>query len=170
MITQELVKNIFDYREGFLYWKYQRSNRIKAGDRVGVLTIGHNNVLRYTTKINQKRYLCSRIIFLWNKGYLPTLVDHKDRNTLNDKIENLREATHSQNNKNKRSQLNSASTYLGVSIHNNNKSWRARIVIEGKNKHLGTFKTEDEAAIAYNKAAIVHHKEFANLNIININS
>lgn len=89
---------------------------------------------------------------------------------MNDKIENLREASRCENNRNKTSELNSVSKYLGVSLHNAGKSWRARIAINSKTIHLGSFKTEEEAAIAYNTAAKIHHKEFANLNIIEINN
>lgn len=104
------------------------------------------------------------MIFLWNHGYLPKIVDHIDHNTLNDKIENLREASSSENNKNRMSRKNSTSQYLGV--HWEGKKWRVQIMVNKKLKHIGCFLTEIEAALAYNKAAVMYHKEFANLNII----
>jgi len=54
--------------------------------------------------------------------------------------------------------------YLGVSY--NRKYIRAKISVNGKNINLGYFKTEIDAAIAYNEAAIKYHGEFANLNKI----
>ncbi len=90
--------------------------------------------------------------------------DHKDHNGLNNQRKNLRIATKLQNNKNKTSHKNAASRFLGVSSHN--ERWRARITINYKNKSLGVFKSESEAAMAYNNAARVIHGEFANLNNI----
>lgn len=91
--------------------------------------------------------------------------DHKDRNGLNNQRENLRIATRSQNLINRKSKTGSTSKYLGV-----NKKWRkweAKIKPGGqKIVYLGLFKTEIEAALAYNEAATRLHGEFANLNII----
>lgn len=165
MITQELVKQLFDYKNGFLYWKITH-NQVKIGDKAG--TLHHlKGGDRLVTGINNKTYLNSRLIFLYHKGFLPKEVDHIDRNKLNDKINNLRAASRIQNMKNKSSQKNSSSKYVGVSFHKKTKKWYAQIRIDGRLKFLGGFKIEDEAAAAYNKAAEIHHGEFANLNKLN---
>lgn len=108
----------------------------------------------------------SRAIFMWHYGWLPKMVDHKDRNPLNDRIENLRAATPSENSKNKKSRTGSSSKYLGVCYNKACNYWHAAIFVNGKNKHLGSFTKEKDAARAYNEAAIKIHKEFANLNTI----
>ena len=167
-ITQNKLLSIFDYKDGILYWKINRGTKIKAGSVAG--GIGGTLIeRRWQIKIDGKTYQRARLIFLLHKGYLPFIVDHKDRKTLNDAIGNLRAATRLQNNYNRNSNRNSTSKYVGVSLYKNNKwvCWTAQINIEGKNKRLGYFKTEDEAALAYNKYAEIHRKEFANLNIIN---
>lgn len=94
------------------------------------------------------------------------LGDHKDRNTLNNQRNNLRKASRSQNNANTRSRNNSVSKYLGVSpfVKNGKSKWRANICKDKKIYHLGYFKTEEDAALAYNKKALELHGEFANLN------
>jgi len=95
------------------------------------------------------------------------MLDHIDRNSLNNQKHNLRYCTFSENSRNKNPW--GASSYKGVSIvHHKNKKkyWRAYIGINGKNMYLGFFKTQEEAALAYNKAAIEYHGEFANINEI----
>lgn len=94
--------------------------------------------------------------------------EHKDHNGLNNQRNNLREATCSENNKNKSSCGKYA--FLGVSEKKVGKYsyCRATIKANGKYIHLGYFKTEIEAALKYNEAAKIYHKEFANLNVIPI--
>jgi hypothetical protein len=57
-----------------------------------------------------------------------------------------------------------ASKYKGVCPTNRNRPWQARIKVNGKTINLGTYKTEIEAAKAYDVAAKKYHGEFANLN------
>jgi hypothetical protein len=95
-------------------------------------------------------------------GYV---VDHKDRNTLNNTRENLRICLPKENGRNISKTLkNTTSIYKGVVYHKGNKSWEARIKIDGKRIYLGNFKNEEDAAMAYDKKAIELHKEFASLN------
>lgn len=165
-LTQERVKELFTYSDGFLYHK---SHRIKAMGYTKVDYLHkYNHGDRYTTSINKKCFLCSRLIFLYHHGYMPQLVDHIDRNTQNDRIENLRPATRNQNNSNVTCHKNGTSKYLGVysRFRYNHITWVAGIKSNGKQNHLGHFKTENDAAKAYNAAAIIYHGEFANLNII----
>lgn len=88
-------------------------------------------------------------------------VDHRDRNGLNNCRNNLRVCNHSDNMKNKRPR--GTSKYMGVSRHLG-KYWLAKININGKQIHLGSFQNEDDAAIAYNIAAIKTGNSFYKLN------
>lgn len=93
-------------------------------------------------------------------------VDHIDHNTLNNCRSNLRVATHSQNMANRNSKKNGTSQYLGVGWHKVVNKWYAGISKDNKSIHIGVFKNEIDAALAYNKKAIEIHGEFANLNLI----
>jgi len=99
-------------------------------------------------------------------------VDHKDRNGLNCQKSNMRNCNHSQNNAN-RGERKGMSKYRGVyfmrqTYKNKERTYIiADIRVNNKTIHLGYFETEIDAAIAYNKAAINYHKDFANINIIN---
>lgn len=90
--------------------------------------------------------------------------DHEDHNGLNCLEENLRNCTHSENQKNRRPSVNGTSKYLGVSYSKAKKKYRADISLNNNDTFLGAFSTETEAALAYNEAAKKYHGEFANLN------
>lgn len=90
------------------------------------------------------------------------LVDHKDRNGLNNQRHNLRQCSNSQNRRNSKLQINNTSGYKGVCKDGN--WYRARIVIDGKRVSLGYFPDPIDAAKAYDSAAKVHYGEFALLN------
>jgi len=91
--------------------------------------------------------------------------DHINHNTLDNRRHNLRLATTRQNHQNMRKALRpSSSRYKGVGWRPSRRKWHARILANGRRLHLGYFRTEHEAATAYNKAALHHFGEFACLN------
>lgn len=91
------------------------------------------------------------------------VVDHADNDGLNNLRSNLRICTRSQNSANRIS-VGGSSIYLGVSYYKKNKKWGALIGKNRKQIFIGLFETEEQAAIAYNKSAILIHGEFAKLN------
>lgn len=92
-------------------------------------------------------------------------VDHRNHNTYDNQKDNLRVCTISQNVTNRKASKNSTSKYLGVSFDKRRSIWRSQITTNKKTYHLGRFKNEVDAAIAYNNAAIKAHGEYANLNV-----
>ena len=94
-------------------------------------------------------------------------VDHINGNPLDNRKENLRLCSNKENTKSKNKSKSNTSGYKGVFfIKYRNKCWNARIGIDYKTIHLGYFYTKEDAAKAYNEAAIKYFGEFAKLNII----
>ena len=157
-LTQDLLHELFEYRDGVLYWKVAKSRRVKVGDVAGCLndTVGY-----FYIQINKKRYLNHRIIFLMHHGYLPQCLDHIDGNAVNNRIENLRPATISENNRNSRIRKNNNSGVKGVSWDSKHKKWRVQVANKGRSKHIGYFNTIEKAAEVVKKAREELHGEFA---------
>lgn len=91
------------------------------------------------------------------------VIDHRNREGLDNRKSNLRIATRSQNNCN-RKQIQGSSKYRGVCYVKSRKKWRVAISYNGTYKHLGFFENEEDAARAYDEAAKIYHGEFATLN------
>lgn len=96
-LTQDLLKELFSYRDGDLYWKKSRSG-IKIGCSAGTIDDRGYRVI----KINGKSYKGHRLMFLYHHGYLPEFLDHVDGDPLNNDIDNLREATKQENGRNRK--------------------------------------------------------------------
>lgn len=102
-------------------------------------------------------------IFLFGKN---SFIDHIDRNRLNNRRNNFRNATRSQQAMNHSIGSNNSSGFKGVYKSYNNGKFKATIKKDYKSYHLGYFLTDIEAACAYNDKAIELFGEFAVLNKI----
>ena len=91
-------------------------------------------------------------------------VDHKNGNKLDNRRDNLRLATRTQNQYNRGKNANNTSGYKGVTVSPDKCKWVARIRIDGVRQNLGTFDTKEEAALMYDIAAKKYQGEFAKLN------
>jgi len=108
-----------------------------------------------------------KTIYMHNEIMQPPaglIVDHKDRNGLNNSRTNLRIGTMSQNSCNRKKKKGCTSKYKGVHIDKRSGKWMAVIKFEGKSVFLGNFDNEIDAARAYDNAAKLYHGEFASLN------
>lgn len=99
-------------------------------------------------------------------GNLPktALIDHVNSNRLDNRAVNLRIASQSENMCNRGPTSRNKSGYKGVYEHKSSRKWRAYIKKDYKQVYLGVFDTKEEAAIAYNNAALELHGQFAYLN------
>jgi hypothetical protein len=91
-------------------------------------------------------------------------VDHRNTDTLDNRSSNLRLATRSQNQWNRRKTKNTSSHFMGVSFYKRLGNWTACINVAKKRIFLGYFDSEIDAARAYDQAAMKYHGEFARLN------
>lgn len=91
-------------------------------------------------------------------------VDHKDCNGLNNQRSNLRSCSGTLNGANSRKRLGTSSKYKGVYWHKTTGRWRAVVSCEHKQYHLGTFRDEKPAALAYDTAAIRLFGQYARVN------
>jgi len=119
---------------------------------------------------NGKQIILHRLIMGLLDSPRSVFVDHKDHNGLNNSRTNLRVTNNMGNQRNARKQLSAknTSTHKGVSFDRNKKTnpWRAGIMLSGKAKYLGHYRTQEEAARSYNEAATKYYGTMAYLNII----
>jgi len=151
MLTLEFLKSILHYDPETGIWTYlvDRGRNGKKGSVAGSLT--HDGYWRIL--VNKKQYLSHRLAFFYITGEWPKeLVDHKDTDKLNNKWENLREATSSENNRNKKVTSRNSTGLKGVGKA---KDGKFRVYL-----CLGTFDTKEEAKRVYDEAAKKLHGEF----------
>ena len=157
MLTQELVNSVFEYRDGDLYYKKSVSKKARQGRKAGgIVSSGYVLVT-----INKKQIYAHRVIFLMHYGYLPNYIDHIDGIKLNNKIENLRAATMSQNGINRPKQANNTSGYKGVYYSIARDKWIAQIKHHQKMKNLGGFETRLDAHKRYVEEAKKIYGDYA---------
>ena len=162
MIKLDRLKQIATYdpvNGGFL-WTSNRQ-RVKPGGRMGTIGVsGYRQVV-----IDGRQYREHRLVWLWHHGSIPKSLDHVNRIRDDNRIENLRPCTDSQNQANSKTHSDNSSGYRGVSYDRTKERWVAkmRITLDKvmTRKCLGCFDTAEEAAIAYNIEVIRCLGEFA---------
>lgn len=127
----------------------------RAGDYVG--SERHDGYL--TTTISTRPYMVHRLVWMHVHGTWPEgCIDHINRNRADNRIENLRVVSFSENKENTGVQANSVSGIKGVQFLKSRNQWRARIQTKGQLFDLGRFNSAEEAGAAYTAAAARLHK------------
>ena len=165
-MEQEIWKDIEGY-EGL--YKISSFGNVFSVKYNKIMSISICNGYRRVRLRKNKQKKTFSIAGLVAKNFIPNpenkkQVDHIDRNKLNNHVSNLRWATIIENSGNKLTYKGSVSKYKGVSFHKLSKKWQAELQANGKRKYLGLFKSEKEAALAYNKKAKEIFGDFALLN------
>jgi hypothetical protein len=160
-INSTLLREILKYDPdiGIFTWNKKICKRTVIGKPAGCLRNGY-----ITINILGKRYQAHRLALIYVYGNCDSKdVDHINGIKNDNRISNLRLATRSENKQNQISkQPNNKSGYTGVDWHKATKLWRATITTMRKQKHLGLFKTPEEAYATYVAAKRQLHP-FSNL-------
>jgi hypothetical protein len=162
----DFIQKNFEYRDGFLFRTTCRGGE-KIGNPAGWQTTCNGRPYIKLQIKGEVQYL-HRAIFLLHHGYLPKVIDHIDGNSLNNKIENLRPATQSENMGNSRMKSNNTSGIKGVTFRKDTSKWAAAVMKDGKHISLGSYVTKEEAAVAYLEGAKRIFGEFAKADISNL--
>jgi len=140
---------------------------VRTGRRVVVgKEAGGVNELGYRViTVNKRRFLAHRLAWFYVNGVWPDgMIDHVNQDQSDNRIENLRIATKSQNMANDGPRATNTSGYRGVTFDKKRGKWVAMITKDYKVLHLGRFLDREDAARAYDAAAISLFGEFACLN------
>ena len=153
---EDILKLMYYNPEKGLIWKVRRGRFAFPGEIVGGKGLEKSQV-----RFNGTRVYVHHVVWFLHKGYWPRerddWIDHKDGNHHNNLIGNLRAATPSQNNCNRRMEYDRG-------VKETNGKFRAGIQFENKKYFLGSFPTREEAAAAYQGASRVLHGEFSVFN------
>ena len=170
----------YDPKTGLFRWRERPIHHFKNGEKWRAA----DNMKRWNTvhagkpaltQMNQGGYLYGGVDgenllahrVAWEITHLKratTTIDHSNGMRSDNRIVNLRPASRSQQARNCASAKGSTSKYLGVSWRKDRSCWRSVIFDGVKQEHLGSFRSEEDAARAYDRRAKVLHGEFARLN------
>lgn len=145
-LTAERLRELFHYDpETGVFTRLVDAGRIRAGSIAGC----EDNNGYLLIMIDYRQHKAHRLAWLYVHGVLPAnQIDHIDGNPANNRIDNLRDVTAAVNQQNrKRAQTNNKLGFLGVTRSGN--KFEAAIRLNKKVRHLGTFKTPEDAHQAY---------------------
>lgn len=157
-VSHARLTTLLDYNPstGIFRWKVQQSLRIHIDDVAGVTTgFGHRRI-----QVDGRKYAAHQLGWFYVHGRWPHRLDHRNRVPDDNRLENLRIATPSQNGCNSRPYSSNTSGFRGT-FRDGGGRWRAQIRVGGKVIYLGLFDTPQEAHAAYCAAATRFHGEFA---------
>jgi hypothetical protein len=158
---------IYDPVTGNFYWRHRANMRPQwnsryAGKLAGYARTASGGGRYWSIRIHDWPFPAHRLAWLYMTGQWPeAAVDHRDMNGLNNRWDNLRAATKSQNAANTKLHARNTTGRKGVSYVPKMKKYRASIFINGRQKWLGYFESVDLAHQAYAAAATEKSGEFA---------
>jgi len=155
MLDQAKALHLFEYKGGRLYWK----NAVRPS--FNGKEAGYDNGSGYRkVTINNKQHYVHRIVYLMHYGSCPAILDHADCNTSNNTIENLREATVSQNTLNYARKKKSSTGVCNVAFDKRRKKFNVYVRVNCKAKFFGAFKDLELAELVAQEARAKHYGEF----------
>ena len=153
-LAADVLHELFEYKEGHLYWKVPGRSR-RMGKPVG--SISADGYVR--VKINYKHYRVHRLVWAMHGKEPVELIDHINGNKLDNRIENLRAATQSQNCMNRCQRSDNKSGVKGVMRKKG--KWYGCVTLDQKVHSAGYFDRKEDAAAAVDKLRKELHGKFA---------
>lgn len=158
MLTQERLKEKLHYcQESGIFTKICK--------KTGELTVpvkGKNTLGYIAVGIDYHRYYAHRLVWLYMFGTMPKrTIDHINGNPSDNRLCNLRECSHADNQKNQKKPKNNTSGYKGVTFCRVTNKWKSQLKHNGKNHNIGLFETPKEAHAAYMEKAEDIFKEYS---------
>lgn len=159
-VTHERLLEVLSYERitGIFRWRVKIAKNTIVGGIAGTINdIGYRQI-----RIDGTIYCEHQLAWFYTTGIWAVRLDHKNRIKSDNRLENLREATHSQNLHNAKAQKNNRSGLKGVYKSKNKRNpFCARICVNEHQIHLGYFSTKEEASHAYIQASEKYLGEFA---------
>ena len=146
---QDRLKELFEYSEGAL------TRKVAAGGQPKGSTIGNIDQRYIRARVDGKKYLLHRLIYVFHKGVLldTDSIDHINGDCFDNRIENLHKCSHEANMRNTKKNKRNTSGTMGVTWYPRYGKWLARIGIgKGKREVLGYFDKKEDAVQARKEA------------------
>ena len=152
-----LIEDLLEYQDGDLYWKQALSTRVKVGNKAGsIQTGGYIGI-----SVLGRKYGAHKLVYLLHHKTLPKFVDHIDGNRLNNRIENLRACTRTENNQNTSIRSHNSSGVKNVTWHCQTGKWRVIVRCNGVPFSFGLYKDLEFAELVASAAREKLHGQFA---------
>lgn len=159
MLTQQQIRDSFNYFDGHLYWKEYKKG-CKSKTEHGYIA-GHIDAIGYRQiEIDGKAYKEHQLIFVLFNGFCPEILDHVNGVRCDNNISNLRPATLNQNAWNAKTPSTNTSGKKGVYFRKDRNVWIAKIGYFNQSIYLGYFKSKELAEEFCDLARSMLHGEF----------
>ena len=159
-LTQQRLQEIlrYDPDTGEFRWRVRVKKNHRAGDLAGCRVRSEY----WSIHINGRNYRAHQLAWLYvNGAWGRPVIDHRDGNPFNNRLRNLRLASHANNAANRSRLRNNTSGFKGVSFDRRRSLWIAQITKQGRRYFIGRYTTAKKANAAYVAAARVLFGEFA---------
>jgi len=158
----EMANEIFSVVDGRLIYKERLLSRGRRSEKAGTEAgwdCGHGY---RKVKFDKQQFYTHQIVFLLAHGYIPQYIDHVDGNGLNNRVENLRPCTKSENCYNSAIPKTNKSGVKNVEWSKQKNKWHCKMTVNKKSIHIGFFDDLELAALVALEAREKFHGKFAN--------
>lgn len=164
--SQDILKQLLDYdpETGALYWRARPREFFQSEHGWKVWNAKHAGREAFTSSsagyrqglIFKKKYLAHRVIWKWMTGDEAPELDHENHVRSDNRWDNLRPVTRSQNNQNMSRRSDNTSGVTGIFWEKACSKWRVQIRLNGKRKHIGVYRNFEDAVRARKHAEVKH--------------